>query len=251
MTNTPIISIRQLGLALNKEAPMILQGISYEIHANDFIILLGSNGSGKSSLLKLIDRRYRPTQGYLTLDCKNIQNYSQACLSKYVTTLTQNHSESLFPALTILENAMLAKQRHEKKLWKWGISRKERNFFAEYLAEFNPTLPLKLNMPASALSGGEQQALALALSILYPPRVLLLDEHTSALDPIAAKRLMQITATAIQKHRIPCVLCTHDLTLALSYGNRILALQQGKIRTCIESVEKSTLTLEALKTACY
>lgn len=237
-----LLTLNSVGLELTGLARPILKNINYNIYAGDFIILLGHNGSGKSSLLKILDRRYRATQGHII--------YSHQQLEKQVITLTQNHQESLFTSLTVLENCILVKQSHESNLLRICTAN-ERNFFTNYLRDFNQGLIKKLDVPVANLSGGEQQALILALSILYPPKILLLDEHTSALDPRAAIRLMEITSTAIRKYSITCILSTHDLVLALNYGDRILALSNGEVVQRIEPEQKKHLKTQDLLKMCY
>jgi len=227
-----------------------LKHINYDVYPKDFIILLGHNGSGKSSLLKILDRRYCATSGKVLLAGKNLTTYSQPKLAQDIITLTQNCQESLFPSLTVLENYILVKQSHKSNLLCISIA-KEKEFFADYLYEFSPSLAKKLDVRVMKLSGGEQQALALALSMLYPPKLLLLDEHTSALDPRAAMKLMSITSEMIYKHGITCILSTHDLDLALNYGNRILALTHGRIAMFIEAEQKKCLNTQDLLTICY
>ncbi|EKE00715.1 MAG: hypothetical protein ACD_21C00285G0009 [uncultured bacterium] len=248
--NKDLLNLNNVGLRLTGLAQPILNNINYSIHAGDFIVLLGHNGSGKSSLLKILDRRYRATQGHVFLQGKDLKTYSHQQLAKKIITLTQNHQESLFASLTVLENCILVKQSHENNLLRISTT-KERAFFIDYLHEFNQDLTKKLDIPVINLSGGEQQALILALSILYPPKILLLDEHTSALDPRAAARLMEITSKVIRKHSITCILSTHDLDLALNYGDRILALANGEIAQCIESKQKNQLRTEDLLKICY
>ena len=237
-----LLTLNNIGLELAGLARPILKNISYNIYAGDFIILLGHNGSGKSSLLKILDHRYRTTQGHI--------HYSHQHLAKQVVTLTQNHQESLFTSLTVLENCILVKQFHESNLLRIGTAN-EKDFFTNYLHDFNQGLIKKLDVPVTNLSGGEQQALILALYILYPPKILLLDEHTSALDPRAAIKLMGITSTAIRKHDITCILSTHDLDLALNYGDRILALSNGEIVQRIEPEQKKHLKTQDLLKMCY
>lgn len=248
---TPLLELQNIGLAFNGLNKAILHNVNYRINAGEFVILLGSNGSGKSSLLKLIDRRYRATKGLIKLNGENIAHYAAQTFCNQVITLTQNCADSLFPSLSVLENCILSKQRYETKLLRLSVTTKERDFFENYLQQFNANLAGKLSITAGLLSGGEQQALALALSVLSKPKILLLDEHTSALDPQSAARLMQITEQVIREHRITCILSTHDLDLALNYGDRILALGNGAVLKCIELEEKRTVQLQDLLKMCY
>lgn len=248
--NLDSLNIKNVSLTFPKLENPILSNISYQVNKGDFVIILGSNGSGKSSLMKLIDRRYQPTSGNIYLDDRLIEKISVAEFSKKVITLTQNCHDSLFTSLTVLENYLLVKQRHESKLF--SIRHKhEREFFSEYLLEFNPNLPKKLDQVVEKLSGGEKQALALALSVLYPPEILLLDEHTSALDPKSAQQLMALTQRVVSQHHITCMLTTHDLDIAMQYGNRILALKHGEIYQTIDYDQKAKTSQQELLSACY
>lgn len=226
-----ILSLDNISLNLPGVEKPILSNINYKITEGDFIVILGSNGSGKSSLLKCIDQRYQPTSGKISFIKSKMK----------ITTLGQNCHESLFPTLTILENYYLFSSGKKT----------DKEFFINYLNEFNPNLSIKLDQLVQTLSGGEKQALALALSVLYPPDILLLDEHTSALDPKSAQTLMEITHRAIQQHNITCMLTTHDLDIASQYGNRILALRNGRMFQVIEHEDKKVLDQNKLLAACY
>lgn len=234
-----ILTLSNVSLKLAATNKTILSDINYQAEEGDFIVILGSNGSGKSSLLKLINGFYQATSG-----CVSIKS------SGSVKTLTQNCHESLFTSLTVLENYLVVKHAQSGKLLA-SSTQLERDFFAYYLVKFNPALATKLDQLVGQLSGGEQQALALALTVLYPPRILLLDEHTSALDPNTASRLMELTHDITQEFGITCLLTTHDLTIAKKYGNRVLALRQGKIHQQIDHAAKNSVTPQSLLAACY
>ena len=247
--NNLLLSLNNIGLELPGLAQPILKNIDYKIYEKDFIILLGSNGSEKSSLLKILDRRYY-AKGHVFLSGKELQSYTQKQLAKQIITLTQSPQESLFTSLTVLENYILTKEVHDSNMLSM-VTVAEEVFLANYLAKFNKKLTEKLNTLVTNLSGGEQQALILALSILYPPKILLLDEHTAALDPQAAIKLMEVTAKIINENHITCILSTHDLALALNYGNRILALSNGEIVQDIQTEQKKHLSHKELLALCY
>ncbi|MES2613923.1 MAG: ATP-binding cassette domain-containing protein [Bdellovibrionota bacterium] len=218
----------------------ILSKMEYEIFAGDFVIILGSNGSGKSTLLKLIDKRIKASSGKILLDGKDIYEYSKKQYSQKVKILTQDCHDSLFTSLTLYENYLLANSK------KVPSHKKEREFLKDYLQQFNPKFSLKLDQVVNEFSGGEKQTLALALTILNPPLLLLLDEHTSALDPKTAELNMQLTKDMITRNGITCLLTTHNLNIAEHYGNRILALHHGEVLASIEQQEKHTLTNELM-----
>jgi putative ABC transport system ATP-binding protein len=234
MQNKPILQIQDVSFIPNYSEKAILKEINYEIHPFDFVILLGSNGSGKSTLMKLIEQKNIPTKGAIVFDGNPLKNYSKKKLSHEIKTLTQNCDESLFTSLTLWENYLLMKGKLSHG--------NERLFLKHYLSEFNANLSMKLDEKVSCFSGGEKQTLALAFLFLNPPRLLLLDEHTSALDPKTAQLNMELTFNMITKYNITCLLTTHNLEIAMKYGNKILVIRDGKIAHKIEKEEKRILT---------
>jgi putative ABC transport system ATP-binding protein len=230
-----MIEINQISLKISGIEKPILNNISYKIFPRDFIIILGSNGSGKSSLLKCLDSRYHPTSGEIILNPDS-----------KITSLTQNPNDSLFCSLTVFENFLLSFETTAAR-----PPQDKRKFFANFLQEFNPNLSNKLDQLVEQLSGGEKQALALALCVLNPPDVLLLDEHTSALDPKTASQIMALTHRIVTQRNMTCLLTTHDLSVAMQYGNRILAMKNGETYQEIDSDKKNRLNIEDLLSICY
>jgi putative ABC transport system ATP-binding protein len=245
-----LLQLYHINLNFSGREKNILSDISYPIKTGDFIIVLGSNGSGKSSLLKCLNKTYEATSGDILLHNNSIKNISENKLSRHVKMLTQNTHESLFTSMTVLENYLLVKQAHESNLLAINTKR-ARQFFAEYILKFNENLALKLDQPVYQLSGGEQQALALALTVIFPPEILLLDEHTSALDPHSADRLMKLTKQTLADGNITCLLTTHDLSIAQHYGNRILALRDGMIHQVFERDANEKFSHQQLLSTCY
>ena len=235
-----IITIENLTHQFPGTTQPALKGINYYVQEGDFIILLGSNGSGKSTLLKMLYRQHYPDEGQINLFNKPLPSHHLNYFSHHVAVLTQHCAESLFTSLTIYENFQLVSKT------KFRI-----RFLRHYLQEYNPQLSKKLHLPVEQLSGGEKQALALALCLLHPPSILLLDEHTSALDPRTSHQLMQLTHRMVQKHGITCILTTHNLDIAVNYGNRILVLRDGEIYMRYERDKKNELTKEILAARCF
>jgi putative ABC transport system ATP-binding protein len=245
-----LLEIQNVSLKFPSMEKSILSEINYTVNQNDFIIVLGSNGSGKSSLLKLLNKSVTPVSGNILFQNERLNKIPDKIFSRSIKMLNQNTHESLFISMTVMENYLIVKQSQESGLLAMSMWN-ERKYFAEYIKKFNLKLSDKLDQRVEGLSGGEKQALALGLTVLYPPKILLLDEHTSALDPVSAKKLMHITAQVIMDSKITCLLATHDLSIAQQYGNRILALQNGKILQAIEQPVKVELTQEYLLSACY
>jgi putative ABC transport system ATP-binding protein len=180
------------------------------------------------------------TSGNIYYENHALSHFPAKAFYQKIATLTQNYTESLFTSLTVYDNYLLYLQRRSCKL-----------IFAKYIAQFNPALAEKSEQKVDHLSGGEKQALALGLRMLNPPQLLLLDEHTSALDPKTAQQVMQLTQKIVTENHLTCILTTHDLDIALHYGNRILALNQGKIMYMIDHENKATVDKATLLAACY
>ena len=145
---------------------------------------------------------------------------------------------------------MPVKQQYQPSIFSLK-EKKDREFLSDYLSAYNAKLAKNLNQPVEKLSGGEKQALTLSLTMLYPPSCLLLDEHTSALDPKTAEHIMLLTAKMIQKHKITCILTTHDLFIAENYGNKIISLKNGTLFRKIEKEEKNKMKQCNILTTCY
>lgn len=248
--NKVVLDIQNLSYKPTNTDKYVLSDINYQVNDCDFIIVLGTNGSGKSSLLKLIQRYPLSYQGQIKFNGQSILNYPISEYFRYVKLLTQNSHDSLFTSLSVFENYLVIKEHYEPNL----LARPktiEREFLRHYLSTFSDNLANKIDHRVSVLSGGEKQTLALAFIVLYPPRILLLDEHTSALDPKTAEQIMGITQDIVNKYQITCLFTTHDLDLAKTYGNRILALKHGAIYQSIESPKKDSIKQECLYQLCY
>lgn len=233
-----IIELKNISLTLNKQKN-ILSNINYQIKPHDFIILLGGNGSGKSSLLKLLYGQYQASAGSITLLNRPLQDYTHKQLNQQIATLTQDTNDAFFNSLTLYENYLVmlgknAPRHHQKEALK------------KALKDFNPNLAKKLHCTLDQFSGGEKQALALAFCVFKRPKLLLLDEHTSALDPKTSKQIMALTANVVRASNMTCILTTHDLDIARLYGSRALILKDGEIHKTIESTEKQSITKETL-----
>ncbi|MBS0627890.1 MAG: ATP-binding cassette domain-containing protein [Verrucomicrobia bacterium] len=243
--NHPLLSLTEISLKVPSKETPILDNLSLDIFRGEFIILLGSNGCGKSSLLKVVNGLSTPTSGSLYFKKENLLQKSLTQRSKSIVTLTQDLNLSTFSDLTVLENCLIA--LHRNKLTSFSFSSKEKQKkIKAYLEIYNPNLAEKLAMPVSSLSGGERQTLALAMNLWISPSLLLLDEHTSALDPYMAKKLMHLTHEITERQQVTTVVATHNLDDALTYGTRLIVMKQGKIILDVPHEEKRKLTYEML-----
>ena len=216
-----MIKIDKISYKVPSMERKILDNISITLQKGDFLIILGSNGSGKSSLINCLNGQLKPQSGSITVDGP-------------ISTLQQNITSSTFKNLSVLENCYLAKKQSKEEIIKT-------------LSFFHPDLPKKLYTAVEKLSGGQRQCLALALSAMQKPTLLLLDEHTSALDPINAEKIMQITNNLHQENKsLTIAMTTHNLDDALTYGNRLIGMQQGKCIFEVNHQDKNQLTKKDL-----
>ncbi|MFN7662444.1 MAG: ATP-binding cassette domain-containing protein [Alphaproteobacteria bacterium] len=228
-----MLKFSNVGLVLKPQNLTILKNLNFQIQPKEFVVILGSNGSGKSSLLKLASGDYSPSEGAITNGSKRLAYFSQ------------DTSCSLFHDLTVLENCCLNKQKINFTPFKIS-TRKEHDFYSEYLEKFHAHLPKKMHTMVGSLSGGERQSLALALSLKQDPDLLMLDEHTSALDPNTAASIMELTDRAIQERGLTTLMVTHNLQHAVDYGTRILGLKDGEILIDLNKERMKSVSKESL-----
>ncbi|MEM7403050.1 MAG: ATP-binding cassette domain-containing protein [Myxococcota bacterium] len=218
----------------------ILRDLSLQLQQGDFAVLLGANGCGKSSLLKVLAGLRQPHSGRICLQGHVLNRQRLQSVAASVRILSQDPDLATFRTLTVWENCCLAQWRgsdsNQQKL------RTDRPFFADYLQDFHPQLPTKLDELVENLSGGQRQSLALGMSLLHLPALLLLDEHTSALDPAAADRMMQLTTQHITQLNVTTIMATHRIEDALRYGNHLLFMRDGQLQHHVCGQRKHSLT---------
>ena len=238
-----LLKLNNISFTPHKNGATITDSVSLEIDKGDFMIIIGGNGSGKSTLLKLINRSYHHTDGEMEFSGQPISHYANKVLAQKIVTLSQFVRDSLFVKLTVQENADLLAMTYPIKRSKGKL--------CDYLADFNPKFTQLLKSPMYLLSGGEQQTLALALYLRHHPELLLLDEHTSALDPKTATKMLKFTADIINKWGVTCLMTTHHLDAAIDYGNRLIAIKNGKVIVDADTTEKTSLQKQDLLAYCY
>ena len=224
-----------------------LTNLSLHLPAGDFVTILGSNGAGKSTLFNTIAGTYTPDSGKVYLDGKDITQLPDYKRSKEIGRLFQDPLKGTAPNMTIEENLALAYLRanHTKSPFSM-VSKADRADFREKLAMLNLGLEERMNQPVGLLSGGQRQALTLLMATLVTPKILLLDEHTAALDPGTAEIVLELTKKIVAENKITCLMITHNLASSLALGNRTIMMGAGKIVAQLEGEERSSMTAEDL-----
>lgn len=213
----------------------IFKGFNLHIKESEFVAILGSNGCGKSTLFNLISGALKEDTGSIILDEKSINDLKEEERAWGIGKVHQDPSKGVSPSLTILENLSLADKKCEKFSLRNLIKKDKIKRFIEILKEVDLGLENKLNTQVKFLSGGQRQALSLIMATLKKPKLLLLDEHTAALDPKTSKVIMEKTKQLIDKQHITAMMISHNLRDAVQYADRIIMLDKGKVILDVES----------------
>ena len=224
-----------------------LTNLSLHLEKGDFVTILGSNGAGKSTLFNTIAGTYTPDNGKVYLDGKDITSLPDYKRSKEIGRLFQDPLKGTAPNMTIEENLALAYLRanHTKSPFSM-LSKADRAEFRERLAMLNLGLENRMGQPVGLLSGGQRQALTLLMATLVTPKILLLDEHTAALDPGTAEIVLDLTKKIVAENNITCLMITHNLASSLAIGNRTIMMADGRIVLDIGGEERNGLTVDDL-----
>ena len=224
-----------------------LEGLNLQLEKGDFVTILGSNGAGKSTLFNTIAGTYRPDSGKVYLDGKDITNLPDFKRSKDIGRLFQDPLKGTAPNMTIEENLALAYLRANHATSPFSmISKKDRAEFREKLSMLGLGLEDRMNQPVGLLSGGQRQALTLLMATLVTPKILLLDEHTAALDPGTAEVVLELTKRIVAENGITCLMITHNLASSLDLGNRTMMMQNGRIVLDLKNEQRQGLTPDDL-----
>ncbi len=239
--------IKTFNRDLNPEDLKIaLDDISLRIQPGEFVTVIGGNGSGKSTLLNIIAGSLHPDSGKVLIDGVDVTNLTDYQRAKYIGIVFQDPRLGTASNMSIEENLAVASRRAKRKGLKWGFSKELNQLFKEKLADLNLDLEKRLHHKIGLLSGGQRQAITLLMATIERPKVLLLDEHTAALDPKTAKTVLELTDTIVNKNQLTTIMITHNMRDALKYGNRILMLNNGRIVFDASGKEKQKLKIEDL-----
>ncbi len=227
--------------SVNEKKP--LQDLSLEVTDGDFITIIGANGAGKSTLFNAIAGTYIVDEGHIVLDGKDVTLTPEHKRARVIGRLFQDPMRGTAPGMTVEENLALAAGRGN---WFLPVSRKDKALFRERVALLRMGLEDRMQQSVGLLSGGQRQALTLMMATLNPPKLLLLDEHTAALDPGTAEKVLELTKSIVEEHHLTCMMITHNMQSALDLGNRTLMLNRGRIVMDTSGEERSRLTVPDL-----
>ena len=231
----------------NEDEVSALKDVSIEIPQGEFVVIIGTNGSGKSTMLNLLLGTQTPTQGNILINNNDITALPEYKRSKWISMVFQNPAHGTAPELSILENFRLASLRAGKKKLSIGINDDFRKTVEEKVASLRMGLEKKLEQPMGSLSGGQRQALTLLMGVMDKTDILLMDEPTAALDPKSSQVVMQLADKINKELGITIVLVTHSMKDALQYGNRLLMFHGGGIMRDLSSTDKSQLQLSQVQ----
>ena len=229
---------------------LALDHLDLEIEAGQFVTVLGSNGSGKSTLFNTILGRIFPDIGHILLDGEDITRQKDYRRALNIGCLYQDPMRGTAPDMTIEENLALAYTRKASRSF-FALNRKDNEYFREILATLNMGLENRMKTRMGLLSGGQRQAASLLMATVAQPKLLLLDEHTAALDPGAAEKVMEVTRQIVERDKITTLMITHDMDYALRVGSRTIMLDSGKLVLDLSGEERAAMTSGSLAELFY
>jgi putative ABC transport system ATP-binding protein len=224
----------------------VLHDLSLHLDNGDFITVIGGNGAGKSTMLNIISGQFFPEAGQVIIDGQDVTWLPEHKRAVYLGRVFQDPMQGTAGDMGIDENLALAARRGKSRGLSWGIGKAERDFYRETLCSFGLGLEERLSTKVNLLSGGQRQALTLLMATVLKPSILLLDEHTAALDPKTGAKVLELTQQLIEEHGLTTLMITHNMREAIQYGNRLIMMHAGQIILDIRGQEKQSLTVEDL-----
>ena len=223
-----------------------LNGLNLTLNDGDFVTVIGGNGAGKSTMLNMVAGVYPVDRGSIVIDGTDVTRLPEHKRAKYLGRVFQDPMMGTAADMWIEENMALASRRGQARGLKWAISKAEREQFKEMLSELDLGLENRLSAKVGLLSGGQRQALTLLMAVMKKPKLLLLDEHTAALDPKTAAKVLSLSDKFIEEGHLTAMMVTHNMKDAIAHGNRLIMMNNGQIILDVSGEEKKKLTVEYL-----
>ncbi|MBO5656953.1 MAG: ABC transporter ATP-binding protein [Agathobacter sp.] len=241
-----LTNIRKTFNAGTVNEKVALNGLSLTLHEGDFVTVIGGNGAGKSTLLNAISGVWKPDCGTIEIDGVDVTNMPEHKRAQYLGRVFQDPMKGTAPDMEIAENLSIAARRGTKRKLIRGIKKQERESYKELLATLDLGLETRLSAKVGLLSGGQRQAVTLLMATLRRPKLLLLDEHTAALDPKTAAKVLTITNKLVTENHLTTLMITHNMHDAIAYGNRLIMMHEGQVVVDVSGEEKKNLTIPQL-----
>lgn len=223
-----------------------LKGINLHLKEGDFVTVIGGNGAGKSTMLNAVAGAWNVDEGKITIGGVDVTHTPEYKRAKFIGRVFQDPMMGTAATMEIQENLAIASRRGKKRFLSWGITSKEKMEFREMLSILDLGLENRMSAKVGLLSGGQRQALTLLMATIQKPKLLLLDEHTAALDPKTAEKVLETTKKIVEKNNLTAMMVTHNMRDAINYGNRIIMMNDGQIIYDASGEEKKNLTVEGL-----
>ena len=223
-----------------------LNGVNLNLNPGDFVTIIGGNGAGKSTTLNAIAGVWSVDEGKIIIDGVDITKLSEHKRALYLGRVFQDPMTGTAATMSIEENMAIAARRGERRGLGWGITKKERERYKEALKELDLGLEDRLSSKVGLLSGGQRQAITLLMASLKKPKLLLLDEHTAALDPKTAAKVLAISDKIIQEHQLTAMMVTHNMKDAIAHGNRLIMMHEGRVIYDVSGEEKKNIKVSDL-----
>ena len=227
-------------------AKTALNGLNLTLNDGDFVTVIGGNGAGKSTLLNAIAGVWKPDYGTIELDDINVTNMPEHKRARYFGRVFQDPMKGTSPDMEIAENLAIAAKRGIRRRFRWGVKRSDRQSYKRLLATLELGLENRLSTKVGLLSGGQRQAVTLLMATLNRPKLLLLDEHTAALDPKTAANVLRLTNKIVTENNLTTLMITHNMHDAIEYGNRLIMMHEGNVVVDVSGEDKKNLTIEQL-----
>lgn len=244
-----LLQLKQINKVFNEGTPdekMALSNIHLHLAKGDFVTIIGSNGAGKSTLMNMISGKLTPDIGEVYIDGSDVSNLKEHQRAVHIGRVFQDPMAGTAPNMTIEENLAIAYGRTKKRSLQLGVTKKRKEYFKETLETLHLGLENRLQAKVGLLSGGERQALSLLMATFTEPKILLLDEHTAALDPSRAELITNLTKSIVAQYGLTTLMVTHNMQQALDLGNRLIMMDKGQIIFASNQEEKQKLTIEKL-----
>ena len=227
-------------------AKTALDGLDLHLKDGDFVTVIGGNAARKSTLLNAIAGVWKPDFGTIEIDGVDVTNMPEHKRARFLGRVFQDPMKGTAPDMEIAENLAIAARRGTKRRFVWGVRKAEREKYKEMLADLELGLEERLSAKVGLLSGGQRQAVTLLMASLSKPKLLLLDEHTAALDPKTAAKVLELTDKIVTENKLTTLMITHNMKDAITHGNRLIMMHEGKVIIDVEGEEKQMLTVEDL-----